>query len=44
VNKHAPKLNKVVLYYGFTPVADPEAMRLWQKQLCESLNLKGRIL
>jgi len=34
----------VVLYYGFTPVADPEAMRLWQKQLCESLNLKGRIL
>jgi len=44
MNKHAPKLNKVVLYYGFTPVADPEAMRLWQKQLCESLNLKGRIL
>jgi UPF0176 protein len=44
VNKHAPKLNKVVLYYGFTPVADPEALRLWQKQLCESLNLKGRIL
>lgn len=34
----------MVLYYGFTPVADPEAMRLWQKQLCESLNLKGRIL
>ena len=44
MNKHAPKLNKVVLYYGFTPVADPEALRLWQKQLCESLNLKGRIL
>ena len=44
MNPHAPKLNKVVLYYGFTPVADPEAMRLWQKQLCETLNLKGRIL
>ena len=44
MNRHAPKLNKVVLYYGFTPVADPEAMRLWQKQLCETLNLKGRIL
>ena len=44
MNKHAPKLNKVILYYGFTPVADPEAIRLWQKQLCESYNLKGRIL
>jgi UPF0176 protein len=44
VNKHAPKLNKVVLYYCFTPIADPEAVRLWQKQLCETLNLKGRIL
>jgi UPF0176 protein len=44
MNKHAPKLNKVILYYGFTPVADPEAIRLWQKQLCESFNLKGRIL
>jgi len=44
VNKHAPKLNKVVLYYCFTPIADPEAVRLWQKQLCETLSLKGRIL
>lgn len=26
------------------PLADPEAVRLWQKTLCESLNLKGRIL
>lgn len=37
-------LNKVILYYGFTPIADPEAIRLWQRDLCESLNLKGRIL
>ena len=36
--------NKVILYYGFTPIADPEAMRLWQKTLCESQGLKGRIL
>jgi len=35
---------KVILYYGFTPLADPEAIRLWQHTLCESLNLKGRIL
>ncbi len=38
------ELQKVILYYGFAPVADPEAMRLWQRTLCESLNLKGRIL
>jgi UPF0176 protein len=35
---------KVILYYGFTPLRDPEAIRLWQHTLCESLNLKGRIL
>ena len=37
-------LAKVILYYGFAPVADPEAVRLWQTTLCESLGLKGRIL
>ena len=35
---------KVLLYYGFTPIADPVAIQLWQKNLCEALNLKGRIL
>jgi UPF0176 protein len=35
---------KVLLYYAFTPVADPEAVRLWQRDLCEGLNLRGRIL
>ena len=44
VNKHAPSIPKVILYYGFTPLEDPEAVKLWQKQLCESLNLKGRII
>jgi UPF0176 protein len=44
VNKHAPSIPKVILYYGFTPLADPEAVKLWQKQLCESLGLKGRII
>lgn len=37
-------LPKIILYYGFAPVADPEALKLWQITLCESLNLKGRIL
>lgn len=36
--------NRVILYYNFLPIADPEAVKLWQKTLCESLNLKGRIL
>lgn len=35
---------KVLLYYAFAPVADPEAVRLWQRDLCEGLNLRGRIL
>lgn len=34
----------MILYYGFAPVADPEALKLWQRTLCETLNLKGRIL
>jgi UPF0176 protein len=38
------ELQKIILYYGFSPVADPEALKLWQKTLCESLGLKGRIL
>ncbi len=35
---------KILLYYAFTPLADPEAVRLWQRDLCESLGLRGRIL
>jgi UPF0176 protein len=35
---------KVILYYGFAPVNDPLALKLWQKTLCEANNLKGRIL
>lgn len=38
------ELPKIILYYGFAPVADPNALRLWQTTLCESLNLRGRIL
>jgi len=37
-------LQKVILYYAFTPLDDPEAIRLWQETLCRSLGLKGRIL
>lgn len=37
-------MQKILLYYKFTPLADPEMVRLWQRALCEKLNLKGRIL
>jgi len=37
-------LQKIVLYYAFTPIPDPHAIRLWQQTLCEKLNLKGRII
>lgn len=35
---------KVILFYGFAPVIDPTALRLWQYDLCELLDLKGRII
>lgn len=35
---------KIVLFYAFRPIADPEAIRLWQRDLCEGLGLRGRIL
>jgi UPF0176 protein len=37
-------VQKILLYYKFTPITDPEAVRLWQRALCESLDLKGRVL
>ena len=35
---------KVVLFYAFRPISDPDALRLWQRDLCEGLGLRGRIL
>lgn len=35
---------KILLYYAFQPVADPEGMMLWQRELCERLGLRGRII
>lgn len=37
-------MQKILLYYKFTPISDPEVVKLWQKTLCDSLNLRGRIL
>src|SRR3990167_1168551 len=37
-------MQKILLYYKFTPIKDPETVKLWQKTLCDSLNLRVRIL
>lgn len=37
-------MQKIILFYKFTPIADPEMLRLWQKALSEKCHLKGRIL
>lgn len=37
-------LQKVILFYGFAPVSDPNALRLWQRDLCKNLGLTGRII
>lgn len=37
-------ISKVILYYIFTPLPDPAAIKVWQKTLCQGLNLKGRII
>lgn len=35
---------KIVLYYHFAPINDPQAIALWQKELCKRLGLTGRII
>lgn len=35
---------KIVLFYAFAPLADPEAIRLWQRDLGEALGLRGRLI
>lgn len=37
-------MQKILLYYKFTPIKDPQAVMLWQKTLTDTLNLRGRIL
>ncbi len=35
---------KILLYYVLAPVDDPQAVMLWQRELCERLGLRGRII
>lgn len=36
--------HKILLFYIFRPLVDPSAVALWQRELCERLDLRGRIL
>ncbi|GCE24394.1 oxygen-dependent tRNA uridine(34) hydroxylase TrhO [Dictyobacter kobayashii] len=35
---------QILLYYKYIEVPDPQAVKLWQKTLCQLLGLKGRII
>lgn len=37
-------MQKILLYYKFVSLSDAESVKLWQKTLCEKLQLRGRIL
>ena len=37
-------MSKILLFYKYVDVEYPEAVLSWQKELCQSLNLKGRII
>lgn len=37
-------MQKIILYYKFIPVKDPEMTMHWQRELCNRLGLKGRII
>lgn len=36
--------SRVLLFYKFAPLSDPEAIKLWQLELCTRLNMRGRII
>jgi len=37
-------VEKIILFYKFIPVTDPETTRLWQTELCTRLGLQGRVI
>lgn len=37
-------MQKIILYYIFRPLTDPEAVKLWQRTLADAQGLKGRII
>jgi UPF0176 protein len=39
-----PIPHRILLYYKYVPLEQPEQIRDWQKKICKELDLKGRIL
>src|SRR5437773_1525272 len=37
-------MNKIILFYKYIDVAYPKQVMKWQQQICQELQLKGRIL
>jgi UPF0176 protein len=37
-------VQKIILYYKFVPIKDPDMTVRWQRELCDRLGLKGRVL
>lgn len=37
-------MEKIILYYKFVPLPDPQTVMFWQRELCEKNGLKGRII
>jgi UPF0176 protein len=37
-------MQKIILYYKFVPLKDPVMTMRWQQELCERLQLRGRII
>lgn len=44
MNKTTQQQPKIILYYKFVPVSDPSMTMRWQRELCQRLGLKGRII
>jgi UPF0176 protein len=37
-------VQKIILFYKFVPLSDPIMTMRWQKELCENINLRGRVI
>ncbi len=37
-------MDKIILYYKFVSLADADMTMRWQRELCEKLSLKGRVI
>lgn len=43
-NKESQMEKKILLFYKYVKIENPEAIKKWQSDLCQRLNLQGRII